>query len=442
MTTWARHIWEALSSSYWFVPAIMIALSVLLAIGAIQIDRAWQPELSVIYSGGADGARTLLSIIAGSVITVAGVVFSITIATLTQASSQFGPRLLRNFMRDRGNQIVLGMFTATFVYCILIVRTIRSRESGEFVPELAVTLAVALALMSIGVLIYFIHHISRSLQAPVIAATAATEFRAAVNTIFQDPQQHRPQIECEWQDPDAPAAPVHSIRAGYVQAIDDEGLIQVASDHDAKIRLHVRPGDFVIARTPIASIWSQNQDVQDIVQRTVKSVIIGNEPTAEQDVEFAILQLVEIAGRALSSGINDPFTAIECIDWLADGLCVAARRAEPSPFCCDDRGVVRLARRTWTFEGMVNAAFNPLRQFAASSVPCLMRMLERIADLAKCCRHDEHRMLLHNHVKAIQFQWQNLELAEIDRMDLENRHAKAVQAIHTSCASDSVEDGK
>jgi len=184
-----RHIWEIVSTNYWFVPSVMTVAAAIAAFVMLYIDRTYFPadiHAFWLYSGGADGAKTLLSTVAGSIITVAGVVFSITIAALTQASSQFGPRLLRNFMRDASNQVVLGTFVATFVYCVLILRTIHGRvdEGQSFVPQASVTGAVVLSVASVAVLIYFIHHVSMSLQAPCSTGHSSFTTRPASSAIW------------------------------------------------------------------------------------------------------------------------------------------------------------------------------------------------------------------------------------------------------------------
>ena len=182
-------LWEEIRSSYWFVPALMAALSAALSFATIALDEALDREFIIafglVWSGGAEGARGLLSTVAGSMITVAGVIFSITIASFAQASSQFGPHLLRSFMRDTGNQIVLGTFIATFVYSLLVLRTVRSdTNGGEVVPYVSVTLSMLLALASLGLLIYFIHHTSRSIQAPVVISAVADDLLESIDRLF------------------------------------------------------------------------------------------------------------------------------------------------------------------------------------------------------------------------------------------------------------------
>ena len=184
------NLWERLRSSYWFVPSVMAIGAIVLAMATLALDgqltRSSLRKMQWVYAGGAEGARTVLSAVAGSVITVAGVVFSITVAALTLASSQFGPRLLRNFMRDLGNQVVLGTFIATHLYCLLVLRTVRGSDGGggEFVPHVSITTGLLLALTSLAVLIYFIHHVARSMQAPDVIAGVARELHSSIDHLF------------------------------------------------------------------------------------------------------------------------------------------------------------------------------------------------------------------------------------------------------------------
>jgi uncharacterized membrane protein len=181
---------EMISSSYWFVPGIMTAAAVVLSLLSVELDRRVQDavleEIGLIWSGGAEGARELLGTVAGSTITVAGVIFSMTLVVLSLTSQQFGPRLLRQFMGDRGTQVVLGMFVATFVFCLLVLRTVRSMEETRFVPYLSVTLAVLFMLASLGVLIYFIHHVAQLIQAPRVVSRVGEDLLAAINRVFPE----------------------------------------------------------------------------------------------------------------------------------------------------------------------------------------------------------------------------------------------------------------
>jgi uncharacterized membrane protein len=335
-----RASWDYLRGTYWAVPSAMAAAAVVLSVGIIQLDKAVTADLldrlSWVYTGGPEGARAVLSTIAGSMITVAGVTFSMTIVALTLASQQFGPRLLRNFLRDLGNQIVLGTFVSTFLYCLLVLRTIRGADDSEFVPHLAVTLGVLLAMLSLGVLIFFIHHVATSIQASRIIAKVASDLEAAANHLFPE---RMGQADANAGDEASPTASVstgpgesrtvRSTMAGYVQAIDGERLMAVAREQDVTLRLRIRPGDFVRTDTVLMTVCAASFDGDWTDEPLQSVVIIGVERTGTQDIELFINQLVELAVRALSPGINDPATARSCIDRLEQALCDLAFRRFP-----------------------------------------------------------------------------------------------------------------
>ena len=438
MKTWARHIWESLLSSYWFVPSIMIALAAALAVLTLWFDHTW--ELSTdgwylgAYTGGPEGARALLASIAGSAATVAGVAFSITIATLTQASSQFGPRLLRNFVRDRGNQIVLGTFTATFIYCILVVRAVRGENGSEFVPNLSVTVGVMLAVASIGVLIYFIHHTSRNLQAPIVIATAAGDLRKAVENAFcsgdqDDDRQARQETPIDRPPPER-SRPIRAARDGYLQAVDEETLIKLACERDLLLTLTVRPGKFVMKHGEVALAYPSDRCDDELAARFSHSFIIGAQPTEEQDIGFAILQLVEIACRAVSPAINDPFTAMECVDWLSAAICEAADGRQPPTARRDDRGEVRLIAPRWNFEAMVDAAFSPIRQNARQSVLVMDRLLEQLTQIARRVRTVPQREAIARQLTAIEQEVRHMDIGELESMGLDQRRRALRESLH------------
>lgn len=404
--------WDYLRGTYWAVPSAMAVGAITLSIAMIQLDRAVTSEmldrLSWVYTGGAEGARAVLSTIAGSMITVAGVTFSITIVALALASQQFGPRLLRNFLRDLGNQVVLGTFVSTYLYCLLVLRTIRGTEETDFVPHLAVTLGVVLAMLSLGVLIFFIHHVATSIQASRIIAKVARDLGAAVDHLFPERLGHGPaggeesvgeagSLRIERGEP----RKVCATMAGYVQAIDSERLMAVAREQDLTLRLHVRPGVFVRTGTVLMTVYTaaERDDWRDEPFQAV--VIVGTEPTGTQDVEFFINQLVELAVRALSPGINDPATARSCIDRLEQALCDLASRRLPSAARYDADNMLRIVTSPVTFAALADGAFAEITRYGASSVSVTCRLLEAIRNVAACLTRDDDRRPLLEHATAI-----------------------------------------
>ena len=427
-------IWETVSSSLWFVPSVMTLLALCLALAGIAFDVATDDTSGWAYGGGPDGAREVLSAIAGSMITVAGVAFSITIVALTLASQQFGPRLLRNFMRDRGNQVVLGTFIATFTYCLIVLRTIRSSDS-DFVPHVSVTVAILLALASLGVLIYFIHHAAVSIQAPEVIAMVATDIEEGIERLFPEkighpPEEDQADISDDMvRDFELNGDTLTATKSGYLQSIHNDGLMEVAKENNLVLLLKCRPGDFVVPAGELAKCRPRGRVTDEVANAIQRAFIFGTQRTHLQDVEFSIEQLVEVAVRALSPGVNDPFTAINCIDRIAAVLCLLAQRSFPSPLRYDDEGNLRVIARPVTFAGIVNAAFDPIRQYGRSSVAVTIRLLEAISTIASCTERERDREALLNQALMIERGSHEAVPEEKDRADVEERFKKALEAL-------------
>ena len=396
--------WQTVRASYWFIPTLMTVGAVALAYALIQVDSRTEgitETLGWVYSGGPEGARAVLSTVAGSVMSTAGVTFSITIAALSLASGQFGPRILHNFMRDTGNQVVLGTFIATFIYCLLVLRTVRGGEEvGRYVPHLSVTVGVALGLASLGVLIYFIHHVAVSIQAPNVVAAVAHDLHSHIERVFPEQVGDEPAAGREREAAlpagfEERAAVVDSGHDAYLQAIDQERLLELAVEHDLLLRVEARPGAFLLRGGRLLSAWPPERCGGEVCRELRRAFVFGAQRTHTQDVEFAVDQLVEIAVRALSPGINDPFTAMNCLDRLGAALCHFARRDLPSPVRVDDAGTPRIVVESRvTFAGMVDAAFNQIRQYGRSSVSVTVRILETIARVMPCAPGEEERAAL------------------------------------------------
>lgn len=437
-----RLLWEALSSSLWFVPSALTVLAIGLAFGTVAADRVLTADAGWTYGGGPEGAREVLGAIAASMITVAGVVFSITIVALTLASQQFGPRLLRNFMRDTGNQVVLGTFIATFTYCLIVLRTIRSGAT-EFVPDVSVSVAILLALVSLGVLIYFIHHAAVSIQAPEVIAMVARDLDDGIRRLFPEELGYAPEahpdgfMEERAKAFDRQADAVAARQTGYLQSIDGDQLMKLAVENDLVVRLEYRPGDFVISGNALIKVSPAERCDRDLSDRIRGTFVMGTQRTHLQDIEFSIHQLVEIAVRALSPGINDPFTAISCIDRLAAALCLLAQRSIPSPYRHDENDILRVVARVVTFAGVVDSAFNQIRQYGRSSAAVTIRLLEAITRIAECTRRPSDRKALLSQARMIDRGSQEALLEERDRHDVQTRFVKACAAlgIGADCSS-------
>ena len=404
--------WDRIRTSFWFLPSMMAVTAAAIAFGSVGLDESvtddWLEEWGWAYSGGAEGASALLGTVAGSMITIAGVVFSLTLVALSLASSQFGPRLLRNFMRDTSNQVVLGTFISTFLYCLLVLRTIRHGEDSSFVPHLSVTFGVLLAVVSLGVLIYFIHHVSVSIQAEEIIARVGDELFSGIERLFPEQIGEKPDPEAD-QPPQASvpagleeeAYPLLAKRDGYLQFIDANSLLEKAEESDALFRIPWKPGHYVMAGSPLLYIWPKDR-MEKLKDTELQMLfVLGSRRTPSQDIEFAVHELVEIAARALSPGVNDPFTAITCVDRLGSALCRLVQREMPSPYRFDEKGELRVLTTSIKFAGVADAAFNQIRQHARGSAAVSIRLLEVIEEIMGFARKSEYQATLYHHAKMI-----------------------------------------
>jgi uncharacterized membrane protein len=435
------YFWESVRTSFWFIPALMVFSAIALSMIMVTVDSRISLDgyrgFAFAYTGAPDGARSVLSTIAGSMITVAGVAFSITIVALTLASSQFGPRLLRNFMQDTGHQVVLGTFIATFIYCLLILRTVHGVGDEVFVPSLSVTFAVVLALINVGVLIYFIHHVAGSIQADQVIASVYGELVVHMKRLFPEELGY----ERESGGPDRVVQKPeidrnrHSHRLGtsqngYLQAIESEGLFALARQHDLVLHLHYQPGKFIVPGSTLVTVQSHERLEDEVAEQIVDSFVLGAQRTPEQDAEFAIHQLVEVAVRALSPGINDPFTAIACIDRLGSALCCLTNRAFPSPYRYDDEGRLRVIAKPITFEGITNAAFDQIRQYGRSSVAVTIRLLEALHLIAVQTRHPDQRQAILRQAHMLERGSRDAFSEAEDREDVHQRYHAVLDALN------------
>ena len=430
-------LWDSLHSSYWFIPTLMAVGSIILAIAMLNLDRTGNiPSWGWIYTGGTDGARSLLSSVAGSMVSVVATAFSITIVALQLASSNFGPRLLRNFMQDTGNQIVLGTFIATFIYSLLVLRTIHAEgdDYNEFVPQLSVTVGTALAIASIGVLIYFIHHASTIIQASHVITQVSAELDKAIDRLFPEKlgeakANHQRQVGEIPANFEEEASPIKATGDGYLQAIDDEELMKIARHYNLLVRLKTRPGKFVIKGSDLVMVMPRERVEHQLTQQINDAFILGKERTEYQDVEFPINQLVEIALRAISPAVNDPFTAIRCIDRLSAGLSRLAQRDFPSPYRYDDEHNLRVIALGVTFEKLVDSAFNQIRQYGKSDVAVTIRLLEAIARIAPYTRNSKQREALRRHAEMILNSSREQISQEQDQKDVQERYHRVIKAL-------------
>ncbi len=393
---------EVLRTSLWFVPAIEVVAAIVLFAATLTADRAaYRGDFTLpgwVISGSADAARQILTTIAAAIITVVGVVFSIILVTLTLASTQFGPRMLRNFIRDRGTQLTLGTFVGTFVYSVLVLASIGVGSHGDFVPHIGVTVTFGLMVADLAVLIYFIHHTAVSIQLPQVIASIAADLAEAIREQGSgnpDPHPKAGPTAVELVSrAEADGAVLLAPASGYVQFIQHRALVRLAAEADAVISLEHRPGHFIVRGHRFATVWPP--EAAPLVRRALgRAHVVGPYRTLSQDVSFGIDQLVEIAIRALSPAVNDPFTAMTCIDWLGENLCKIVTSWHPARVYRDSRGFIRVIAAEPSYERLVQRSFEKIRQSSLGMPAVMIRMLEALARImAETTSEGQRRVLL------------------------------------------------
>ncbi|WNB87090.1 DUF2254 domain-containing protein [Cellulomonas sp. ATA003] len=424
---------DRLRERFWFVPALLCLAALVLAEGLVVIDEhvgvgdvpGW--VRAVLYRVGESGSRDILGAIATSSLAVAGTTFSITMAVLALTSSSYGPRLVRNFMADRGNQTVLGVYVSTFLYSVLVLRSIRAigdpgdPEADVFVPHLAVNAAVVLALANVAVLVYFIHHITDSIQVSTLAREVRDDLALVVDRMYpadvgRDARADRgaaaddgavddaadddpadgdaatPRLRAGLPEhPDAQGFAVTTEVTGYVHHVRDDDLMAAACDADVLLVLRTRPGRYVCAGDVIAVVHPSARAHDEVVAGVRQAVSVADERSPVQDVEFAIQQLTEMAVRALSPGTNDPYTAVNALHDLAAGLTALASRDLPSPDRVGPDGALRVhAPRPDPVE-LISTVVDHMRWYAASSPTVMHATLDLVEQVTAHARTAELR---------------------------------------------------
>ncbi|HZJ27926.1 MAG TPA: DUF2254 domain-containing protein [Acidimicrobiia bacterium] len=365
------HIREWLRTGLWFVPGLFVLGAISVAIATLTLDRHLHDPGWLAFGGGATSAELILATIATSMMTFTGLVFTITIVALQLASSQFSPRVLRAFLRDRGSQVPLGIFAATFVYALVVLREVRTGAVGApFVPGISIAMAFALVLISLGAFIYYVNHIAQSIRAVNILEAVAHETRAAIDENYPPLPSTERSVHAAEQGP-CDQVVVLEQTGGVLDGIEIESLVGLATRHDCLIRMLPAVGDFVAQGAPIFEVYGSDA----IAARDfLVHVDVGRERTMYQDPAFGFRQLVDIAEKALSPAINDPTTAVEAIDRLHDLLLRLAPRPDPSGHHTDDAGHLRFLRRVIGWETFVTLAFEEIRQYGAASVQVQRRL--------------------------------------------------------------------
>jgi uncharacterized membrane protein len=387
---------EGLGDQFWLRPAFVVILCLVAAQGAVWLETARpfaDPGSDASpwgYGGGAEGARALLGAVASSSIGVASTIFSITIAALSLASGQMGPRLLRNFVRDSRNQLALGVFVGTFAYALMVLRTVRTQQEGAFVPHAAITGAIILAVLCIGTLVWFVHHIATSINVETVVEAVHRDLVSAIAS-----------RTLEAPDP-TPVAferghAVSVAGTDYLQAVDHDALADWATKAGALVRLRIRPGDYVPLGYAVAEVSPSRDDAPDAVSR---ALTFGGQPTALQDLEYPVRQLNEIAVRALSPGINDPFTAGSVVERFGDALCRIAPRFLATG-AVERGGRIVLLYPVTDYAGLTDAMFHTIRQNASGSAFVLIRLLDVLGKVAEVERATDRLAELDRHADLV-----------------------------------------
>ena len=434
-------IWFAVRSSFWFLPSLCSVAAVVLAAITATLDASFQsgkiPMHLYFPFTDAAGARAVLSTITASSITVAGVVFSITIAVLANMSAQLGPRLITNFMKENSTQVVLGGFIGTFIYCLITLSMVRSHGSDVFIPQISVSMGLLLGIFSFVLLIHFISSVSTFIQTSHVLDDVTRDLLSTFRRLFPEPSTETGQAPDNEPSSIAEsfetgAASVTSAGNGYIQAIDIEALLRIAGERDLTVLLLRRPGHFVVHGEDIARIKPAENFDDSTCLAIQRAIITGGIRTTVQDAEYAIDQLVEVALRALSPGINDAFTATSCIDRLRVALSMLAGRRLPSRFRYDGDHRLRVITEPYTYGGILDSAFNQLRQNARGQAAVMIRLMETIALLARRELPNAYRDALRLHAQMVHDEARGNFSQQRDRDDFEQRYHAALENLSAS----------
>jgi uncharacterized membrane protein len=428
-----RTAWDALRTSFWFVPALMgvggglvTALSLMLE-RTVRIGAARAPWF--VYVGAPDDARTVVSTLLSSMMTMVSLVFSITIVVLTLAANQFGPRLIRNFMASPQTQLVLGTFIMTIVHCLLALSAIGWRQEDEPLPFFTVSAAIVLSLISVGLLVLHLHVLARSIMSETVIARVGAELDDTLDSFGPlracqpDPGRALPHDFHERARFSGPAT------TGYVRAIEFDRLVDAARQADVLIGLTFRAGDYVVAHSDGIGIYPGDRATPELCAAVADAVEVGTDRTPVQDPDFAIRHLVEIAVRALSPGINDPYTAIAAINQLSASLARLMDRNLPDAVLHDREGTLRVLCPRPTYGSLIAAAFDQIRQNGGGKPVVVIHLLQAIERLAPHVRTDDQKHALLEELETILETAARAVPDAADRSDIDRRADAASSAL-------------
>ena len=437
MTTEIKFFWARLNANYWFWPALFSVTGAALAFAMIWLDRQGSAQflndVNWLVPARPSGASNMLGVMAASMIGVASTVFSITIAAVAYASGNYGPRLLTNFMEDRGNQLSLATFIGSFVYALIVMRSVRSESETAssvaeaaattlpgFTPQLSRLVACILMAMCVAVLVYFLNHIPSSIRINKVLEGIGTRLLEAVRETYP--------VEDSLRDAVRPkdGKEVASRNTGYVQLIDFADLEELAREKNATFSLTVRTGDFVHRDLPLMKVSGVNPgEIEDAVRR---AFTLGPTRTPEQDPQFLIDELVEIGLRALSPGINDPFTAITALHWLGAATAEIGRRDLRKDVTGVDPDEARVIPCPDDFAHFAERGFGSIRSGVATNPNAAVVMLEAVENAARPIQHPNRVRVLREEADKL-LEQARLMLKGPDLEAVEARHAEFVKAV-------------
>jgi uncharacterized membrane protein len=369
-----------LRSSLWFVPILCVLGGVGLSFATIAFDRSVGTVVPRSLSGDPDAALAILTTVAASMVTLTGLVLTITMVVVQLAMGQFTPRVLRTILRDRPSQFAIGVFVATFAHAMLVMREVAAPSRTDpdgFVPGLAIVVAFVLILISIMVLVSYVHHIGQSLRVASLIDSVGDDTRELLFKLYPEVGEDAEPLPDEPLD--APDQVVPAPAPGVLYKIDERELVQAAENADVTIALVPRIGDFVPQGAPVFNVHGGTVEG---VRELVDAVAFGKERTLHQDLGYGLRMLVDVAVRSLSKSMGDPTTAVQAVDRLHDCLRQLVRRRLPTGRHYDASGRLRLVVPEVTWQGYVDVAMNELRQYAVSSIQVTQRLVAMLEDLA------------------------------------------------------------
>ncbi len=441
-----RNRWQQLLGSYWFIPTSLVLLGIILAPVLTSIDQHFDrnavKDISFAFTGDDEAARAIMTAIAGAVLGVAGTTFSITIAVLSMASSQFGPRLLRNFLTDTPNQFVLGAFLGTFGYSLLVLKSIHKYDVGSGVPQLSVTFAVFMAIVCALLLVYFVQHMVHAIQAAHVIQGASNDAIKNIDYWYSDTCDIQHQRDIAHQDVeqfhDWPATPIYAPNSGYIQQIYIESLVSLAQDYGGVIQMHTNLGHFVTDKNIMGHFHQRPADHPDHLQKTKTSQLavmprkpdglfwqrfatcihFERRPSHSDDIAYSLGQMTEIAVRALSPGINDPKTAVNCVQSLTICLSAMMRKQPPSPYHFytpphdhdmpditvnkQRLAILAVITKTPKISDFIDASLGEIRRYAAADLMVLKVLCQAMTDLNYARVNNAQRQTLLHELKLIE----------------------------------------